>query len=69
MATIRRLESELTGKITYRAQVRVKAHPPESQTFSTRKKAESWRRHWNPPSKTGGISRNASPAARFSLNS
>jgi integrase len=42
MATILRIESELTGKISYRAQVRVKGRPPESQTFSTRKKAESW---------------------------
>jgi hypothetical protein len=38
MATILRLESELTGKVTYRAQGR----PAESQTFGTRKKAESW---------------------------
>ena len=42
MATILRIESELTGNVTYRAQVRVKGRPPESQTFSTRKKAESW---------------------------
>jgi integrase len=42
MATILRLESELTGRVTYRAQVRIKGRPPESQTFSTRKKAESW---------------------------
>ena len=69
MATILRIESELTGKVTYRAQVRAKGHPTESQTFSTRKKAESWANLWSPPSRTDDISRNAHRAARFSLNS
>jgi integrase len=42
MASIQTIKSKITGAIAYRAQVRVKGHPPESQTFSTRKKAESW---------------------------
>ena len=42
MASVQRIKSTLTGEISYRAQVRVKGRPPESQNFSTRKKAESW---------------------------
>ncbi|HEV8017389.1 MAG TPA: hypothetical protein VGP32_02370, partial [Steroidobacteraceae bacterium] len=42
MASIQTIKSDITGAVTYRAQVRVKGHPTESQTFSTRKKAESW---------------------------
>jgi integrase len=37
-----RIKSERTGGVSYRAQVRVKGHPAESQTFTTRRKAESW---------------------------
>jgi integrase len=42
MASIQRVTSPLTGAVSYRAQVRVKGRPAESETFSTRKKAEAW---------------------------
>lgn len=42
MASIQRIKSPLTGKVTWRAQVRVKGRPSESETFSTKKKAMAW---------------------------
>jgi integrase len=42
MASIQRLKSPLTAEISYRAQVRVKGSPSQSQTFSNRKDAEKW---------------------------
>jgi integrase len=44
MASIQRITSPLTGKVSYRAQVRVKGHPKESETFPNRKEAEQWSR-------------------------
>jgi integrase len=42
MASIQRIKSPLTGEISYRAQVRVKGHPAQSETFPNRKEAEAW---------------------------
>jgi integrase len=42
MASIQRILSPLTGTISYRAQVRAKGRPPESETFPNRKEAEAW---------------------------
>jgi integrase len=42
MASIRRIKSPLTGKLSYRAQVRVKGRPAESATFPNTKEAEAW---------------------------
>jgi hypothetical protein len=42
MASIQRVESPLTGTISYRAQVRVKGRPALSETFRNRKEAKVW---------------------------
>jgi integrase len=42
MASIQRLTSPLTARISYRVQVRLKGHPTQSQTFRSRKDAERW---------------------------
>lgn len=42
MASIQRIVSPLTGDVSYRAQVRVKGRAAESNTFSSRQKAEAW---------------------------
>ncbi len=42
MASIQRIKSKLTGAISYRAQVRVKGRPPESETFPNKREAEAW---------------------------
>jgi len=42
MASIQRLLSPLTGRITYRVQVRLRGHPSQSGTFRNRKDAERW---------------------------
>jgi integrase len=42
MASIQRLTSPLTGRISYRVQVRLKGHPSQSETFRNRKDAERW---------------------------
>ena len=42
MASIQRVESPLTGSISYRAQVRVKGRPALSETFPNRKEAKDW---------------------------
>lgn len=44
MASIQRIVSPLTKAVSYRAQVRVKGRPPESQTFTSEKRAEKWAR-------------------------
>jgi hypothetical protein len=42
MASIQRLLSPLTGRISYRVQVRLRGHPSQSGTFRHRKDAERW---------------------------
>jgi len=42
MASIQRLLSPLTGRISYRVQVRLRGHPSQSGTFRNRKDAERW---------------------------
>jgi integrase len=42
MASIQRIVSPLTKEVSYRAQVRVKGRASESETFTSRAKAESW---------------------------
>lgn len=42
MASIQRIVSPLTKQISYRAQVRVKGRPSESETFPSRKDAQAW---------------------------
>jgi len=42
MASIQRIKSPLTGEIAYRVQIRVKGRPSESETFTSRAKAEAW---------------------------
>jgi integrase len=42
MASIQRIVSPLTNGISYRAQVRVKGRPAESETFPNRKEAQAW---------------------------
>src|SRR5450755_3183377 len=42
MASIQRLTSPLTARISYRVQVRLKGHSTQSQTFRSRKDAERW---------------------------
>jgi len=42
MASIQRLTSPLTGRISYRVQIRLKGHPSHSETFRNRKDAERW---------------------------
>ncbi len=42
MASIQRITSRITGRISYRAQVRLGGHPSQSETFRNRKDAERW---------------------------
>ena len=42
MASIQRLLSPLTGRVSYRVQVRLRGYPSQSGTFSNRKDAERW---------------------------
>jgi integrase len=42
MASIQRLSSPLTGRISYRVQVRLRGHPSQSGTFSNRRDAARW---------------------------
>ncbi|MEO7205706.1 MAG: site-specific integrase [Steroidobacteraceae bacterium] len=42
MASIQRIVSPLTDAVSYRAQVRVKGRPSESETFPNRKEAKEW---------------------------
>ena len=42
MASIQRIVSPLTKQVSYRAQVRVKGRPSESETFPSRKEAQAW---------------------------
>ena len=42
MASIQRIKSPLTGTISYRAQVRVKGRPTQSETFPNLKEAKAW---------------------------
>jgi hypothetical protein len=42
MASIQRIVSPLTNAVSYRAQVRVKGRPPQSETFPNRKEAQAW---------------------------
>jgi integrase len=42
MASIQRIVSPLTKQVSYRAQVRVKGRPAESETFPNRKDAQAW---------------------------
>ena len=44
MASIQRIVSPITSVISYRAQVRVKGRPAQSETFPNRKEAEQWAR-------------------------
>ena len=44
MASIQRIVSPITSAISYRAQVRVKGRPAQSETFPNRKEAEQWAR-------------------------
>lgn len=42
MASIQTIKSPLTGSVSYRAQVRVKGRPTQSETFPNRKEAKKW---------------------------
>jgi integrase len=42
MASIQTIRSPLTGSISYRAQVRVKGRPAQSETFPNKKEAKNW---------------------------
>jgi integrase len=42
MASVQRLTSPLTGRVSYRVQIRLKGHPAQSETFRNRKDAERW---------------------------
>lgn len=42
MSSIQRITSPLTGAVSYRAQVRVKGRPAQSETFPNRKEAQQW---------------------------
>ena len=42
MASIQRIVSPLTNAVSYRAQVRVKGRPAQSETFPNRKEAQQW---------------------------
>src|SRR5258708_2062537 len=42
MASIQRIVSPLTKSVSYRAQVRVKGRPTQSQTFPNLKEAKAW---------------------------
>ena len=42
MASIQTIKSEETGKISYRAQVRVKGHETQGRTFPNKKEAQRW---------------------------
>src|SRR5579862_7842794 len=42
MPSVQRLKSPVTGKISYRVQVRVKGWPSQSATFRNRRQAVNW---------------------------
>ena len=42
MASIQRIVSSLTNKTSYRVQVRLRGHAPQSATFRNRKEAQAW---------------------------
>lgn len=42
MATISKRESQRTGSISYRVKVRIKGHPPVTETFKRKTDAEIW---------------------------
>lgn len=42
MASIQRIVSPITKSVSYRAQVRVKGRPAQSETFPNRKEAQAW---------------------------
>lgn len=42
MASIQRIVSPLTNAVSFRAQVRVKGRPAQSETFPNRKEAQQW---------------------------
>ncbi|HJS88960.1 MAG TPA: site-specific integrase [Steroidobacteraceae bacterium] len=42
MASIQRIVSPITKSVSYRAQVRVKGRPAQSETFPNRKEAQTW---------------------------
>ena len=42
MASIEKRTSESTGKVSYRALVRLKGYPPQSGTFSRKTDASKW---------------------------
>ena len=42
MASVQRIVSPLTKSVSYRAQVRIKGRPAQSQTFPTLKEAKAW---------------------------
>ena len=42
MASIQRIVSPITKSVSYRAQVRVKGRPAQSETFPSRKEAQAW---------------------------
>lgn len=42
MASIQRIVSPLTNAVSYRAQVRLKGRPAQSETFPNRKEALQW---------------------------
>ena len=42
MASIQRLTSPFSGRVSYRVQIRLKGHPGQSETFRARKDAQRW---------------------------
>jgi hypothetical protein len=42
MASSQRLTSPVTGRISYRVQIRLRGHPSQSETFHNRKDGERW---------------------------
>jgi hypothetical protein len=42
MASIQRITSPIAGRVSYRAQVRLKGHPGQSETFRNHRDAERW---------------------------
>jgi hypothetical protein len=45
MATIKKMVSEKTNKISYRVQIRKSGYRPKSKSFKTKKLAEEWARN------------------------
>ena len=42
MASVQRIVSPLTKSVSYRAQVRIKGRPAQSQTFANLREAKAW---------------------------